>query len=569
MSSNRPDQAHEQNNQMVKGSGGAVGLTENPSAFRRWMVAGPEQARLLNEFECQFMDLDGHGIEHHEHTPSLQEAFKRQVSSLSEVISNMGNPFMDDCPELLSLDTRNCASDAVLATVNSIEKLGIEKYNQYVEDVLKNRSVPIEQPIAKNSVALFKRPFPKKNTKKKEAFASLKSDCNLFSQLYIASKFRDGNLEEFFAHENQSWPPSLSEHGKLRLPAKKSDILGFMAQDASIDSPPHLFHAKIFDGPVIVHTLHTEVKTFNQYATDIFLPWTKRVLRRIDIVWDCYKLDSLKVFTREKRGHGVRRKVSGNAKFPSKFQDFLRDSNNKKELFEFLTQKVLDCDYPPDKQVYITSGNSILFSIVYIFNFAVVFVGSSVHCKGACVPMPSSDHEEADTRMCLHIKDSLEKGARVVSVQTVDTDVIIIIAATFHQLQSTYPGVEIWVAFGVGKHFRYLHINKICQNLGASLCQALPFYHAFTGCDTTSQFYGKGKKSSWEAWKSYPSATQAFHYALKHPFQSILLASPTFEILERFTCVLYDKTTPISKVNELRKDLFSKKAKLMDSIPPT
>ena len=29
------DQAHEQNNELVKGSGGAVGLTENPSAFRR------------------------------------------------------------------------------------------------------------------------------------------------------------------------------------------------------------------------------------------------------------------------------------------------------------------------------------------------------------------------------------------------------------------------------------------------------------------------------------------------------------------------------------------------------
>ena len=40
------DQAHEQNNKLVKDSGGAVGLTENPSAFRRWMIAGPEQARL-------------------------------------------------------------------------------------------------------------------------------------------------------------------------------------------------------------------------------------------------------------------------------------------------------------------------------------------------------------------------------------------------------------------------------------------------------------------------------------------------------------------------------------------
>ena len=51
------DQAHEQN-KLVKGSGGAIGLTENPIAFRRWMIAGPEQARLLCEFEGQLVDMD-------------------------------------------------------------------------------------------------------------------------------------------------------------------------------------------------------------------------------------------------------------------------------------------------------------------------------------------------------------------------------------------------------------------------------------------------------------------------------------------------------------------------------
>ena len=33
--------AHEQVNAGVKGEGGAVCLTENPAALRRWMVAGP------------------------------------------------------------------------------------------------------------------------------------------------------------------------------------------------------------------------------------------------------------------------------------------------------------------------------------------------------------------------------------------------------------------------------------------------------------------------------------------------------------------------------------------------
>ena len=60
-----------------------------------------------------------------------------------------------------------------------------------------------------------------------------------------------------------------------------------------------------------------------------------------------------------------------------------------------------------------------------------IFIGSSVLCKGTGVQMSSCDHEKADTRMCVHIKDCLEKGARVLFVRTVDTDVIVIIAGFF------------------------------------------------------------------------------------------------------------------------------------------
>ena len=45
------DEAHEQENAYVKGSGGGIGLTENPVAFRRWMLAGPELVRLKQQFE--------------------------------------------------------------------------------------------------------------------------------------------------------------------------------------------------------------------------------------------------------------------------------------------------------------------------------------------------------------------------------------------------------------------------------------------------------------------------------------------------------------------------------------
>ena len=47
------DQVHEQLNAMVKGDGGVIGITENEAALKRWMVAGPEVARLLTEYEVK------------------------------------------------------------------------------------------------------------------------------------------------------------------------------------------------------------------------------------------------------------------------------------------------------------------------------------------------------------------------------------------------------------------------------------------------------------------------------------------------------------------------------------
>ena len=49
------DQAHEQENARVKGSGGCIGLTENPVAFRRWMLSGPELVRLQQQFEDEYL----------------------------------------------------------------------------------------------------------------------------------------------------------------------------------------------------------------------------------------------------------------------------------------------------------------------------------------------------------------------------------------------------------------------------------------------------------------------------------------------------------------------------------
>ncbi len=99
-----------------------------------------------------------------------------------------------------------------------------------------------------------------------------------------------------------------------------------------------------------------------------------------------------------------------------------------------------------------------------------------------------------DSRMCIHVKDALQKGARIILIRTVDTDVVVIFTSVFFNLQDTYPDIQVWVGFGNGKYFRYYFINDICQMLGREKSRALPFFHAFTGCDTTSHVFRKGEK---------------------------------------------------------------------------
>ena len=79
------DHSHEQENAIVKGEGGAVGLTSNPAALKRWMIAGPEVARVIKEFESSLVSFRKQEIKcrHHEQYSAFQESFRNMSSKKS------------------------------------------------------------------------------------------------------------------------------------------------------------------------------------------------------------------------------------------------------------------------------------------------------------------------------------------------------------------------------------------------------------------------------------------------------------------------------------------------------
>ena len=75
------------------------------------MLSGPEIARFLNQFEGEYLENDDlenlKNIGHHEQGLSGQKTFPGQVSRLSNTIRQMGNPFLDDFPDLVTLYSQN------------------------------------------------------------------------------------------------------------------------------------------------------------------------------------------------------------------------------------------------------------------------------------------------------------------------------------------------------------------------------------------------------------------------------------------------------------------------------
>ena len=87
--------------------------------------------------------------------------------------------------------------------------------------------------------------------------------------------------------------------------------------------------------------------------------------------------------------------------------------------------------------------------------------------------LTACNHEEADTRIFIHVKHASARGLKkVLNCRTVDTDVVVLEIAYAKQLELQ----QLWIAFGVGNHFRYLPIHKITTSQTQQQCEALLFF---------------------------------------------------------------------------------------------
>ena len=168
---------------------------------------------------------------------------------------------------------------------------------------------------------------------------------------------------------------------------------------------------------------------------------------------------------------------------PSNFNvKFLTNVTNKTNLNNYLSKKFLEYHRGKQSVLVITSGDSIVSN-----NEAIQLEVDIIHCTS----------EEADPRIVRHVINLSKMGYSQIQVKTIDSDVVMLcLVYTGRVIEN---GVEKYnVVYGPKEKCINLVANY--GKLGDDVCRGLPFYDAFTGCDTVSSFYKVGKAKFWTVW---------------------------------------------------------------------
>lgn len=266
-------------------------------------------------------------------------------------------------------------------------------------------------------------------------------------------------------------------------------------------------------------------------------------------IFDRYDVkQSIKQMERQRRlnSEALVYKISASRDMPN-YKLFMKNDKNKAQLANFVP------NYVRHHKHLIPEGRSVILGALDNPNDAVLLnlQEEKFLTNMSCV------HEEADTRMIFHLL-TLQLSHEQIIVFCQDTDVLILLIY-YCALQNISSSLYMFT--GISATQRYIHINKICNNLGIGICLSLPAIHALTGCDTTSALYGIRKKTAYTVLKRNKSTLELDKFATASIDDAIKIA-------RRYVLLLYRSKT-CKNLDDLRYNLLQNSNKTISNFPPT
>lgn len=548
-------------NRQCKTKGGIVGFTRNPGAVQKWLINAHNRAQVVENCKSMAGFSQQCPSQHKEDSPSRKRIDEESVELVCSTLASWTGLF-DHHDQLINISSGVAATEDVASDLENAYQCGNKQFTEFVEDRLRTGSVSFFSKLPSNKLKTFSSLTKTvKKTASSQATA-IRADRNFFARALVVAQNRKLDLRNILGYSLTPVPLSLATvHGAMAKTAK-SLLLGHI-EKLSPDTQGGLNVTEanttvIIDGMALLQEITSPPATFADLADNVFARLTRNFssgCRRVDMVTDTYPVISIKNAERQlrsQRGSLRLTIVRANQKVPTQWKKYLADGRNKTELVQFFAEEWCStryCKQLCDRKLYLACG-----CLCYCFTSD----GTSVDRME--IASLQSDHEEADTRLLLHASHAASEMADgSVVICTPDTDVVLL-ALTF----CDRIGARVLVKTGHRSNRRCINCHVISQHLGADVCQALPGLHAFTGCDSTSAFVGKGKKKAFDLICRDAEAASAMTLLGKE-FDTSLEVQQS---CEKFVCKLYG-VKHTSDVNEARYQMFCSKASQAEQLPPT
>jgi hypothetical protein len=486
--------------------GGIRNYSLKAGAVDRFYLGAEYKSAFLRNFR-EMLCLNKSTNVHNELQKSRILKDEVSVSAVVDTIYNWNNPF-EKSQDLISLSTATVVPKDITLDILNAEKVGQAAYEQFKKDRLINNEMGIKfnDPIKKNGLKTFSNMVHvKKKVKTTSKEIILSADRRLFGQmLLIAQTRKDLQMKDVFCHPLGPVPWSLAASDGSPRKTNKAVLMRALQKDNMIAENIPSPSTTVIDGMTLIQRLNGDQKSF----ADIGLILLKMALNegqfsdRIDIVFDVYKQVSIKHLERKARCHNEQSVEYSNinsSHIVRQWRKFLTNTRNKKALVAFL---IKEWSQPHSIEII---GNKTLY-VTLEEKCLKIFDGDPEPVQEL-----ESTHEEADTRIFLHVAHAAKSRSAPIMIASVDTDVFLLGLAF-----ASVVNVPLFQKSGTSKRCHYVDIRKAAQEIGDGICKAILGFHAFTGCDSVSAFAGRGKLSTLKRLKQSPHMQNVFSSLGEH-----------------------------------------------------
>ena len=534
------DQAHEQNNNIIKST--SNGIQTDLTTLMTFV--GPEIAMLLDQYESSDVSV----MPHHEDSNAHECTFSKDVYLLQKRIAECCNPFSTEVETLIRLKSgaELDDADACASSVRTLEIRGQTLYNEFVNNRLTNCKESLKKPIPMQKVLLPGRCA----VTEKLVYLTPKEDSRLLHNLSSVLVARKEASLNALQYEVQNTPLSFISNGKLNI-GKKSRIMDAIKHKTNVEVVvPPVRECLLIDMSHLVMSKAFTKSTFRDLFNSIWRCLLSEIplYKRIDVICDNYsQVNELKWCTTVSRGIDGTRVPSISLDMPvpaSFYDDYMRNSDNKLILYRQLINYLYT------------------LSLSYSDTLIIFSIENNLYCNSFCeVEHLKVSHIEGDTRIVFHLIDALKSYCNIV-IRSNDTDVIILITSFYNFFVSLNSDFNIHVYTGN----IFYSIHNIVKYITPQRTQGLSLLYALCGCDFTCSLFGKGPSKFLDLYLADNHIYKIFQDVIINPERF----SELFPDIECFILKLYNVRDATCGCTKARYDLLlHRRIRSLRELPPS